>query len=90
MAHISVEEDDAMADRPGGGSARTCFAILRQGDAHIVDKTLFMVWHATYPIITWTWDSCGGAQCRGVLSGKELPRTALTICARACAENRSD
>ena len=34
-----------------------------------------MTWHATYPIITWIWDSCGGARCRGVLSGKELHRT---------------
>ena len=29
-----------------------------------------MTWHATYPRITWTWDSCSGARCRGVLSGK--------------------
>ena len=40
-----------------------------------------MTWHATYPIITWNWDSCGGARCRGVLSGKEIPRTALTMSA---------
>ena len=38
-----------------------------------------MTWHATYPRITWTWDSCGSARCRGVLSGREPPRTALTI-----------
>ena len=41
----------------------------------MVDEKLFMTWHAMSAVITWTWDSCGGAQCRGVLSGKGHPRT---------------
>ena len=52
-----------------------------QGEARIVDETLFMIWYVIYPIITWTWDSCGGDRCCGVLRGKELSRTALTISA---------
>ena len=58
------------------------FRNSQAGSCTYCGSNIFTTWHTMSLIITWTWDSCGGAQCHGVLSGKGLPRTASIIFSR--------